>query len=94
MEKRLADLKEQLKNHNLEDQPQETEINLLKRQAVRESEQHKWEAIREVCFVVNRRFSTKMPSSLARNSSFSRKRRRLVRLPSLAARLPLICPYE
>ncbi|KAJ7837543.1 Eisosome component PIL1-domain-containing protein [Mycena olivaceomarginata] len=47
MEKRLADLKEQLKNHNLEDQPQETEINLLKRQAVRESEQHKWEAIRE-----------------------------------------------
>ncbi|KAK7064170.1 sphingolipid long chain base-responsive protein pil1 [Favolaschia claudopus] len=47
MEKRLAELKEQLRKHNLEDQPQETEISLLKRQAVRESEQHKWEAIRE-----------------------------------------------
>ncbi|KAJ7925851.1 hypothetical protein B0H13DRAFT_2313985 [Mycena leptocephala] len=32
---------------NLEDQPDETEVNLLKRQAVRESEQHKWDAIRE-----------------------------------------------
>ncbi|KAF7347776.1 Sphingolipid long chain base-responsive protein pil1 [Mycena venus] len=47
MEKRLAELKEQLKRLNVEDQPQETEVNLLKRQAVRESEQHKWEAIRE-----------------------------------------------
>ncbi|KAJ7786390.1 Eisosome component PIL1-domain-containing protein [Mycena metata] len=47
MEKRLAELKEQLRKAKLEDQPQETEIALLKRQAVRESEQHKWEAIRE-----------------------------------------------
>ncbi|KAJ6575187.1 Eisosome component PIL1-domain-containing protein [Mycena capillaripes] len=47
MEKRLAELKEQLRKKNLEDQPQETEVNLLKRQAVRESEKHKWEAIRE-----------------------------------------------
>ncbi|KAJ7038130.1 Eisosome component PIL1-domain-containing protein [Mycena alexandri] len=47
MEKRLAELKEQLRKVKLEDQPQETEIALLKRQAVRESEQHKWEAIRE-----------------------------------------------
>ncbi|KAJ7487670.1 Eisosome component PIL1-domain-containing protein [Mycena galericulata] len=47
LEKRMADLKEQLRKHTLEDQPQETEINLLKRQAVRESERHKWEAIRE-----------------------------------------------
>ncbi|KAJ7254044.1 Eisosome component PIL1-domain-containing protein [Mycena haematopus] len=47
MEKRLAELKEQLRKANIEDQPQETEVNLLKRQAVRESEKHKWEAIRE-----------------------------------------------
>ncbi|KAJ7783858.1 Eisosome component PIL1-domain-containing protein [Mycena maculata] len=47
LEKRLADLREQLRKANLEDQAQETEIALLKRQAVRESEQHKWEAIRE-----------------------------------------------
>ncbi|KAJ7103466.1 Eisosome component PIL1-domain-containing protein [Mycena belliarum] len=47
MEKRAAELKEQLKKHTLEDQPKETEVELLKRQAVRESEQHKWEAIRE-----------------------------------------------
>ncbi|KAJ7225454.1 Eisosome component PIL1-domain-containing protein [Mycena pura] len=47
MEKRLADLKDQLKKNNLEDQPQETELGLLKRQAIRESEAQKWEAIRE-----------------------------------------------
>ncbi|KAJ7070970.1 Eisosome component PIL1-domain-containing protein [Mycena amicta] len=47
MEKRLAELKQKLKEANLEDQPQEAEIALLKRQAIRESEQIKWEAIRE-----------------------------------------------
>ncbi|KAJ7110148.1 Eisosome component PIL1-domain-containing protein [Mycena epipterygia] len=47
MEKRVAELKEQLRKATLEDQPQETEVNLLKRQGIRESEQHKWEAIRE-----------------------------------------------
>ncbi|KAJ7706109.1 Eisosome component PIL1-domain-containing protein [Mycena rosella] len=47
MEKRMAELKDQLKKHTADDQPQETEVELLKRQAVRESEQHKWEAIRE-----------------------------------------------
>jgi hypothetical protein len=50
LEKRTAELKEQLRKLNLEDQPQETEVELLKRQAVRESEQQKWDAIREVCF--------------------------------------------
>ncbi|KAJ6604719.1 Eisosome component PIL1-domain-containing protein [Mycena vulgaris] len=47
MEKRKAELQEQLRKHTLEDQAQETEVELLKRQGVRESEQHKWEAIRE-----------------------------------------------
>ncbi|KAJ7828560.1 hypothetical protein B0H14DRAFT_3466244 [Mycena olivaceomarginata] len=47
MEKRLVDLKEQLKNYNHEDQLQETEINLLKHKAVHKSKQHKWEAICE-----------------------------------------------
>ncbi|KAJ6519894.1 Eisosome component PIL1-domain-containing protein [Mycena sanguinolenta] len=47
MEKRLAELKEQLRKADAEDQPLETEVSLLKRQAVRESERHKWEAIRE-----------------------------------------------
>ncbi|KAF7320412.1 Eukaryotic translation initiation factor 4e [Mycena kentingensis (nom. inval.)] len=47
MEKRLADLKQKLKEATDEDQPQEAEIELLKRQAIRESETQKWEAIRE-----------------------------------------------
>ncbi|KAJ6610062.1 Eisosome component PIL1-domain-containing protein [Mycena sp. CBHHK59/15] len=47
LEKRAAELKEQLRKANLDDQPQETEVDLLKRLAIRESEQLKWDAIRE-----------------------------------------------
>ncbi|KAG6878392.1 hypothetical protein C0993_007574 [Termitomyces sp. T159_Od127] len=46
-EKKLAELKEQLHKAELDDQPQEKEIELLKRKAVRESEKLKWEAFRE-----------------------------------------------
>jgi len=47
-DRRVADLREQLRKAELEDQQQEREIELLKRKAIRESEQIKWDAIREV----------------------------------------------
>ena len=48
MEKRLADLREQLRRHEEEDEAKEKQVEILKRRAVKESEQQKWEAIREV----------------------------------------------
>jgi molecular chaperone GrpE (heat shock protein) len=47
-DKRIADLREQLRKAESEDQQLEREVELLKRKAVRESEQLKWDAIREV----------------------------------------------
>ncbi|KAJ3719860.1 Eisosome component PIL1-domain-containing protein [Lentinula raphanica] len=47
MEKKIAELKEQIRKAEADDVPQEKEIELLKRKGVRESEQLKWEAIRE-----------------------------------------------
>ena len=49
-ERKLADLRDQLKKAEADDQPAEREIEIMKRKAVRESEQHKWDALREVCF--------------------------------------------
>jgi len=46
-EKKIAELKEQLRKAELDDGPQEREIEILKRKAIRESERLKWEAIRE-----------------------------------------------
>ncbi|KAH7883648.1 Eisosome component PIL1-domain-containing protein [Phlebopus sp. FC_14] len=46
-ERRLAELKDQLVRAEQADEPLEKEIELLKRKAVRESEQAKWDAIRE-----------------------------------------------
>lgn len=46
-EKRLADLRDQLKNAEANDQPAEREIEIAKRKAIRESEQLKWDALRE-----------------------------------------------
>jgi hypothetical protein len=48
LEMKIFELKEQLKRAEHEDEPQEKDVELLKRKAVRESEQIKWEAIREV----------------------------------------------
>jgi len=48
MERKIAELKEQIRKAEFDDGPQEKEIELLKRKAVRESEQLKWEAFREV----------------------------------------------
>lgn len=48
-DKRLADLRDQLKKAEADDQPAEREIEIAKRKAVRESEKLKWEALREVC---------------------------------------------
>ena len=45
---RVADLREQLRKAELDDQQLERGLELLKRKAVRESEQIKWDAIREV----------------------------------------------
>lgn len=47
-EKRLDGLREQLRKAEAEDSDQEKQVEILKRKAVRESEQQKWDAIREV----------------------------------------------
>jgi hypothetical protein len=47
MEKKMIELKDQIAKAESDDQAQEKEIELLKRKAVRESEQLKWEAVRE-----------------------------------------------
>lgn len=47
MEKKLHDLKEQLKRAESEDSSQENEVEILKRKALYDSEQQKWEALRE-----------------------------------------------
>ena len=51
-ERRLEDLKAQLKKHEDEDSDQEKQIQILKRKAIKESEQKKWDAIREVGFLI------------------------------------------
>jgi hypothetical protein len=47
-EARVAELKEQIKKAELDDEAQEKEVELLKRKAVRDTERLKWEALREV----------------------------------------------
>ena len=47
-EKRMAELKGQIRKSELDDEQLEKEIEILKRKAVRESELLKWEAMREV----------------------------------------------
>lgn len=47
-DKKIAELRDQLRKAELDDAGQEREIDILKRKAVRESEKFKWEAIREV----------------------------------------------
>lgn len=47
-DRKLLDLREQLRRAEMEDAGQEHEIEALKRKAVKESERLKWEAIREV----------------------------------------------
>ena len=77
-ERKLAELKEQIRKADLDDEPQEKEIQLLKRKAVRESEQLKWEAFREVrAFEHRKRFATHQHVSTARNSFSYRKPRPL-----------------
>lgn len=48
-EQKLAELKQQLHQAEVNDEPLEKEVELLKRKAVRDSEQMKWQATREVC---------------------------------------------
>ena len=47
-DKKIVELKDQLRKAELDDAGQEREIEILKRKAVRESEKLKWETIREV----------------------------------------------
>ena len=56
-ERRLEDLKAQLKKHEDEDSDQEKQIQILKRKAIKESEQKKWDAIREVGFLISSRLN-------------------------------------
>jgi hypothetical protein len=48
MEGKIKEMKDQLKKAEQDDEPQEKSLDLLKRKAIRESEQLKWEALREV----------------------------------------------
>ena len=48
LETKLKELKEQLRRAELEDENQEKELALLKRKVIKESEQLKWDAMREV----------------------------------------------
>jgi hypothetical protein len=48
MEKRLAEFREQLHKAEVDDEPLEKEVELLKRRGIKESEALKWEALREV----------------------------------------------
>lgn len=48
LERRLTELKESLSRAESLDEQSEKELELLKRKAIRESEQKKWEAIQEV----------------------------------------------
>lgn len=52
-DKKMAELKDQLRKAELEDAGQEREVEILKRKAARESERLKWEAIREVIFIIS-----------------------------------------
>lgn len=47
-EKRILELKQQLQKAEREDEPLEKELEILKRKSVRDSEQAKWAALREV----------------------------------------------
>ena len=51
-EKRRADLESALKKAEDEDEPLEKEVELLSRKAIRESERAKWDAIREVRYLL------------------------------------------
>lgn len=48
MEKKIAELKSQIQKAEVDDLPQEREVELLKRRSVKETEKAKWEALREV----------------------------------------------
>jgi len=48
-DKKIAELRESLKKVEVEDEALEKELEILKRKALRESEQIKWDALREVC---------------------------------------------
>lgn len=100
-EKRVAELRDQLRSAELEDQPQERELEILKRKAVRESEVLKWEAIREVSpsfphstLILTDRWII----SMARSSYSCPKRRHLssLRSPSYHLRqlLPTLGPKQ
>lgn len=47
-EKKISELEELLQRTYAEDEPLEKEVQLLERKAIKDSEQAKWEAIREV----------------------------------------------
>ena len=47
-DKKIAELREALRKAEAEDEALEKELELLKRKALRESEQIKWDALREV----------------------------------------------
>ena len=53
-QQRLAELKVQLQRNEEEDAVAEKDIQILKRKAIRDTEQEKWEAVREVSICASR----------------------------------------
>lgn len=85
-EKRLEELRVTLKKHEAEDEDQEKQIEILKRKAIKESEQQKWDAIREVgssYHTCKSQSLTKTFFSMERSLFFYHKQLRP---------LPLLCP--
>lgn len=72
-EKRIQELTALLRKAEIDDEPLEKENERLARNAIRESEKAKWDAIREVRIVPLLRANADNPISTAKSSSFSLK---------------------
>ena len=75
LEKRIAELKEQIAKAEEHDGPIEREHEILLRKALRESEQQKFQALREVGGLISARFKSSLSFVLStvRSSAFSRR---------------------
>jgi hypothetical protein len=75
LEKRIAELKEQIAKAEKDDEPIEKEHEILLRKALRESEQQKFQALREVGGLISARFKSSLSFVLStvRSSAFSRR---------------------
>jgi hypothetical protein len=72
MQTKMQELRNQLRKNQEEDATAEKDIEILKRKAIRESEQEKWEAIREVSLpvITKRDVLSNLLSSMLRSSQW------------------------